>query len=82
MYLDGKKLGDMYFPSGEVDLTSACRPGKTQVLSLCVKAVPLAAVMQAFTDTSAPKTVKGSVERRGTVRRRLPGEHAPRGPRR
>ena len=65
VYLDGKKLGDMYFPSGEVDLTSASRPGKTQVLSLCVKAVPLAAVMQAFTDTSAPKTVKGSVERRG-----------------
>ena len=65
VYLDGKKLGDMYFPAGEVDLTSACRPGKTQVLSLCVKAVPLAALMQAFTDTSAPKTVKGTVERRG-----------------
>ena len=65
VYLDGKRLGDMYFPSGEVDITSACRPGRQQVLSLCVKAVPLAAVMQAFTDTSAPKTVKGSVELRG-----------------
>jgi beta-galactosidase len=65
VYLDGEKVGDMYFPSGEVDITSACRPGQQQVLSLCVKAVPLAAVMQAFTDTSAPKTVKGSVELRG-----------------
>ena len=25
VYLDGKKVGDMYFPSGEVDITSACR---------------------------------------------------------
>ncbi len=65
VYLDGKKLGEMYFPSGEVDITSACRPGQTQLLSLCVKAVPLAAVMQAFTDTGVPKTVKGSVEFRG-----------------
>jgi hypothetical protein len=65
VYLDGKKVGDMYFPSGEVEITSACRPGQQQVLSLCVKAVPLAAVMQAFTDTSAPKTVKGSVDLRG-----------------
>lgn len=65
VYLDGRKLGNMYFPSGEVDITSASRPGQKQVLSLCVKAVPLAAVMQAFTDTSAPKTVKGSVELKG-----------------
>ena len=65
VYLDGKKTGDLYFPAGQLDLTSACRPGKKQVLSLCVKAVPLAAVMQAFVDTNAPKTVKGSVERRG-----------------
>jgi beta-galactosidase/beta-glucuronidase len=65
VYLDGKKVGNMYFPSGEVDITSACRPGQPHVLSLCVKAVPMAAVMQAFTDTSAPKTVKGSVELRG-----------------
>ncbi len=65
LFLDGRKLGDMYFPSGEVDITSACRPGEKQVLSLCVKAVPLAAVVQAFTDTSAPKTVKGRVDLKG-----------------
>jgi hypothetical protein len=65
VYLDGKKVGDLYFPAGEVDITAACRPGQKQVLSLCVKAVPLAAVMQAFSDTSAPKTVKGTVELKG-----------------
>jgi hypothetical protein len=65
LFLDGRKLGDMYFPSGEVDITSACRPGEKQVLSLCVKAVPLASVVQAFTDTSAPKNVRGWVELKG-----------------
>ncbi len=65
VYLDGKKLGDMYFPGGEVDITAACRFGQKQVLSLGVKAVPLAAIMQAFVDTSAPKTVRGNVALRG-----------------
>lgn len=65
VYLDGKKVGDIYFPSGEVDITAACRPGRRHVLSLCVKAAPLSAVMQAFTDTGTPKTVKGRVDRRG-----------------
>ncbi len=65
VYLDGTKVGDMYFPAGEVDITAACRPGQRQVLSLCVKAAPLAAVMQAFTDTGTPKTVEGVVERKG-----------------
>ena len=65
VYLDGKKLGDMYFPSDEVDITAACRPGQKLTLSLYVKAVPLNAVMLAFTDTNTPKTVKGSVEFKG-----------------
>ena len=65
VYLDGVKVGEMYFPAGEVDITSACRPGQQHVLSLYVKAAPLAAVMQAFTDTGTPKTVEGTVERRG-----------------
>ena len=65
VFLDGRKVGDMYFPSGEVDITAACRPGEKQVLSMCLKAVPLASVVQAFTDTSTPKNVKGSVELKG-----------------
>jgi beta-galactosidase len=65
VFLDGAKVGNIYFPAGEVDLTTACRPGQRQVLSLCVKASPLSAVMQAFTDTGTPKTVEGAVERKG-----------------
>jgi hypothetical protein len=65
VYLDGKKVGDLYFPWGELDVTSACQPGATQALSLCVQAAPLAAVMQAYTDTGAPRRVRGTVERRG-----------------
>ena len=40
-------------------------PARRSSCPLCVKAVPLAAVMEAFTDTGVPKTVKGSVEFRG-----------------
>ena len=65
VYLDGVNVGELYFPAGEVDITSACRPGQRHLLSLYVKAAPLAAVMQAFTDTGTPKTVEGTVERRG-----------------
>jgi beta-galactosidase/beta-glucuronidase len=65
VYLDGTKAGDIYFPYGQVDITPLVVPGQTQRLSLYVKAVPLAAVVKAFTDTNAPKDVKGQVERRG-----------------
>src|SRR6266542_3129789 len=27
VYLDGKKVGELRFPAGEVDLSAACRPG-------------------------------------------------------
>jgi len=65
VYLDGRRMGEMFFPGGEVELTSACRPGKKQLLSMCVRAVPLSEVMQSFGDTSAPKAVKGTVRLRG-----------------
>jgi len=80
VYVDGKKAGEMHFPAGELDITPVCRPGEKLVLSLCVKAVPLADVMQAFGDTGTPKTVPGTVELRG-----LCGDvflaSAPKGPR-
>ena len=40
-YLDGKKVGEIRFPGGEIDLTSAASPGKKQTLSLLVVALPL-----------------------------------------
>src|SRR5258707_43417 len=45
VYLDGKKVGEARFPAGEVDLPTACRPGRKQVLSLLVVALPLKGVL-------------------------------------
>jgi hypothetical protein len=65
VYVDGKKAGTVRFPAGDVDLTSACRPGGRHLLSLLVVAMPLKGVLLSYTDTNSAKEVKGSVERRG-----------------
>jgi hypothetical protein len=65
VYIDGKPVGTMRYPAGEVDLTAACKPGQTQTLAMHVIAMPLRAVMLSFGDTNAPKEVRGSVPRRG-----------------
>jgi beta-galactosidase len=65
VYVDGKKAGEMHFPAGEVDITSLCRPGSKQVLSLQVVAMPLREALLSFKDTIASGTVKGTVARRG-----------------
>ena len=63
--VDGKKAGEIRFPRGEVDLTSACHPGGKHVLSMLVVAMPLKAVMLSYNDTASARQVKGSVARRG-----------------
>jgi beta-galactosidase len=65
VYLDGRKAGEVRFPSGEVDLTAACRPGGTHRLSLLVVALPLRGVLLSYTDTNSARAVKGTVDRRG-----------------
>ncbi len=65
VYVDGKKVGEIRFPAGEADLTAACRPGKTHVLSLLVVALPLKGVLLSYTDTNSAREVQGTVERRG-----------------
>ena len=65
VYIDGKSVGTMRYPAGELDLTAACKPGQTQTLAMHVIALPLKAVMLSFGDTNAPKEVRGSVSRRG-----------------
>ncbi len=65
VYVDGKKLGDMRFPTGEVDVTAACRPGGKHVLSILVVAMPLKGVMLSYNDTASAREVRGSVARRG-----------------
>src|SRR5205085_2923210 len=65
VYLDGRKAGEIRFPGGEVDLTAACRPGATHVLSLLVVALPLKGVLLSYADTNSARKVKGTVDRRG-----------------
>src|SRR5207245_1840253 len=65
VYVDGKKLGEVRFPSGEVDFTLACRPGSKYVLSLLVMALPLKSILLSYTDSNSAKEIRGSVERRG-----------------
>ncbi len=65
IYVDGRKVGEIRFPGGQVDLSAAVRPGATHVLSLRVVAMPLQAVMESYSDTNTGKKKKGRVERRG-----------------
>ncbi len=65
VYIDGRKVGEIRFPAGEVDLSSAVRPGATHVLTLLVVAMPLNAVMESYNDTNTARKKKGSVGRRG-----------------
>jgi hypothetical protein len=65
VFIDGKKVGEIRFPAGEVNLNAACRPGSRHVLSLLVIALPLKGVRVSYSDTAAAREVKGSVSRRG-----------------
>ena len=65
VYVDGVRMGEIYFPSGEVDITSACRPGGKHTLSLYTTAMPLSAVVVSYNDTGAARRIKGDVLRRG-----------------
>jgi hypothetical protein len=65
VFVDGKKAGVARYPSGEVDVTAACRPAGKHVLGMLVVALPLKGVMLSHSDTNAAREVKGRVERRG-----------------
>lgn len=65
VYVDGAKAGDVAYPSGEIDLSALCRPGRTHVMSLHVVAQPMAKVMVSYADTAAAKNVNATVARRG-----------------
>jgi hypothetical protein len=64
-FVDGRRVGEIRFPAGELDLTAACRPGARHALSLLVIALPLKGVMLSYSDTNAAKEVRGTVDRRG-----------------
>lgn len=65
VYIDGTNLGEIYFPGGEVDISSACRPGSKHILSLYVVAMPLNAEIISYADAGGGRTARGRVARRG-----------------
>ncbi|HUS81296.1 MAG TPA: hypothetical protein VM283_08520, partial [Armatimonadota bacterium] len=65
VYLDGAKAGELYFPGGEVEITAACRPGVTQLLSLYTVALPLNEEIVSYADAGAGQRSRGRVLRRG-----------------
>ena len=63
---DGKKIGKIPYPGGEVDITAYCRPGQRHVLSVLTLAEPLDRVMLDYSDSAAPKAMpkkKGQIGR-------------------
>ncbi len=65
VFVDGRRVGELHFPAGELDLTGVCRPGARHELSLLVVALPLRGVLLSYTDTAAAREVQGAVARRG-----------------
>jgi hypothetical protein len=65
VFISGQKVGELRFPAGELELTPICQPGNTYRLSLFVEALPLKTVMTLYSDTAAPREVRGRVARRG-----------------
>jgi beta-galactosidase len=65
VYVDGKKLGEAYFPGGEVEITLACHPGEKHLLSMRVAAVPLGEETAYFAENGAGTKSKATVQLRG-----------------
>ena len=65
VYIDNQKAGELWFPDGEIDITSFCKPGSLQHLTIKVKAVPLKDVITAYSDTNMGRQVQAVVARKG-----------------
>ena len=76
VFIDGKKIGEMVFPAGEIDLTEACTPGSKHVLSLHVAAVSRRGPAQVLLRPTDGGRAGNLGEAARLVRRRIPGQHA------
>lgn len=63
--VDGRPVGEIHWPGGEVDLTTAVRPGVTSTLTLLVVATPDEGDVKTFMDADRPVTQRASLETRG-----------------
>ena len=67
VFVDGVQGGDIIWPGGEADITSACRPGRTQQIAVQVFARSLTDQYGAFTRAEAGPNRARSIGRRGMV---------------
>jgi hypothetical protein len=65
VYLDGKMIGTVGYPGGKLDISSACKAGEKQVLSICVAALPLSKEMTVFMKGDLTATGQATVGLRG-----------------
>ncbi|MDB6038896.1 MAG: Beta-galactosidase [Verrucomicrobiales bacterium] len=65
IFVDGAKAGELRFPGGDLDISSACTQGGTHRITLLVAALPLKGVMLSYTDSASAREVKGTVARKG-----------------
>jgi beta-galactosidase len=65
VYMDGRQVGEVRFPGGEVEIPPACQQPGLHVLSLLVVAMPLKGVMLSYTDSASAREQTGAVARRG-----------------
>ncbi|MDB5331040.1 MAG: Beta-galactosidase [Phycisphaerales bacterium] len=65
VYVDGAKVGEAYFPGGEVDISAACHAGGKHVLSVRTAAVPLGEETTYFAENGVGTHFKASVQLRG-----------------
>ena len=65
IYVDQALVGNIAYPSGEVDLTKWALAGSKHTLSIQLVALPLKGVMLSYRDTNAAKQMRATVQRRG-----------------
>ena len=78
VFLDGKAVGEIHWPGGDLEITGAAKPGQKQVLSLLVAVKPTETGIQAF--LSKDPIEPGQTTYRGLVgdvflESRPPGAH-------
>jgi beta-galactosidase len=65
VFVDGNKMGEIFFPGGEVDITSSCRMGSKQVLAIYTVALPLNKEIISYAAADSATRRKARVARRG-----------------
>ncbi len=54
IFVDGRKAGELWYPSGELDITTMARPGQKQVLSMLVTGLTLEELRKLRNEQIAP----------------------------